>query len=406
MFLWLQGAYLLFQCFLIVVPVIDLRIFILFCRQGINTYLAGTMKKYTLIFFLLLLCHIAQAQYPKLVPGFNKLEYIELLKISALQRDTPWTYKNVPPPELSHLIYRSPVMGLRNRWDLWLRKDNVGIISIRGTTAEAESWLENFYLAMVPASGSVKISDSHTFDYNLATHPQAAVHLGWLIGLACLQQDIVSKIDSLYETGVTDFIITGHSQGGAIACLLVSHLANLQRNERMPQDINFKTYTSGAPKPGNIYYAYDYESITQNGKAFNVVNTADWVPETPASIQNKNDFALINPFTNAEKIFDKLKFPKNVFLKHQYKRLTKPTEKVRRRYQRFFKKYLYKEIHKILPGYEQPPFYNSLNYQRTGVTIVLVPDEEYFRIFKNNSDNLFVHHFIEPYLYLAKRLNY
>ena len=49
--------------------------------------------------------------------------------------------------------------------------------------------------------------------------------------------------------------------------------------------LNIKTYCSAAPKPGNLFYAYDFEHITEGGWAFNVVNSADWVPELPSTTQ-------------------------------------------------------------------------------------------------------------------------
>ncbi|HPN72156.1 MAG TPA: hypothetical protein PLZ32_21680, partial [Saprospiraceae bacterium] len=75
------------------------------------------------------------------------------------------------------------------------------------------------------------------------------------------------KIDSLYKTGTKEFLIMGHSQGGAIAYLMTSYLYNLQQLGQLPIDIKFKTYCSAAPKPGNLYYAYEYEAMTQGGWA-------------------------------------------------------------------------------------------------------------------------------------------
>jgi hypothetical protein len=43
-------------------------------------------------------------------------------------------------------------MGLDNRWDLNKgTQNNIALINIRGTPTDPESWLENFYAAMVPA---------------------------------------------------------------------------------------------------------------------------------------------------------------------------------------------------------------------------------------------------------------
>lgn len=88
---------------------------------------------------------------------------------------------------------------------------------MRGTTEKPESWLANFYAAMVPAKGEIKLNDTEIFRYQLATNPKAAVHIGWLLGMAYLSKEIAPKIDSLCKTGIKEFLIMGHSQGGAIS---------------------------------------------------------------------------------------------------------------------------------------------------------------------------------------------
>jgi hypothetical protein len=35
-------------------------------------------------------------------------------------------------------------MGLKYRWDLWISKDSIAVISVRGTTLDPVSWLANF----------------------------------------------------------------------------------------------------------------------------------------------------------------------------------------------------------------------------------------------------------------------
>ncbi|RYE17319.1 MAG: lipase family protein, partial [Sphingobacteriales bacterium] len=248
----------------------------------------------------------AQTAEP-LKPGFDKKEYIELLKVTARQIDTPWTKENMtlPYPEHSHFIYRSPVFGLENLWDLWLSDKKQAIISIRGTTAGATSWLENFFAAMVPAKGSLHISANETFNYHLADDPHAAVHVGWLLGMASIQKDVMRKVDSCYKNGYRDFIVLGHSQGGAIAYLMRAYLEQLRNEGKLPKDIRLKTYCSAAPKPGNLYFAYYYEKINYNGWAYTVLNSADWVPETPMSLQTLGDYNTVNPFVNASAMLSK-----------------------------------------------------------------------------------------------------
>src|SRR5690606_1071912 len=114
----------------------------------------------------------------------------------------------------------------------------------RGSIATEASFLANFYAAMVPAKGAMQLEDSFLFEYTLAEHPKAAVHVGWFISMAYLSKTIESKIDSLYKSGIKDYILTGHSQGGGITFLLTAYLAHLKLKGNLPLDIQFKTYCS------------------------------------------------------------------------------------------------------------------------------------------------------------------
>ncbi|WP_236975481.1 lipase family protein [Membranihabitans maritimus] len=351
-------------------------------------------------FILLLLFAPFSSQSQQLQPGFDKVEYSELLKIAAHTTNDSNYYSNFPPTK-AQLVYASKTIGLKNHWQLWIQKDNVAVISIRGTTAESDSWLANLYAAMVPAKGQLSLKGNFEFQYNLSDHPQSAVHVGWLISTAFLSQDIIPKIDSCYNQGIRDFIITGHSQGGAISYLITSHLLSLQESNEIPGDIQFKTYCSAAPKPGNLYYAYEFENQTAGGWAFNIVNTADWVPEVPVSIQTLQDFNTVNPFTNVATIIKQQKgFLSRVAMRHAFKKLYKPTAKAKKNYQKILGNFTSGRVKKVLPGFQPPKYFDSNHYVRTGNTIVLSPNEEYFKKFPNEKDKIFIHHDIKPYFHL------
>lgn len=363
------------------------------------------MKSFRIL--LLLVFSFLNTKSQILQSGFDIEEYKELLKVTARQVDTPWTEENVPVPYPNnyHFVYRSDIVGLDNLWDLWLHRDKkVAILSIRGTTANSVSWLENFYAAMVSANGQLTLANGKAFDYNLSNNPNAAVHAGWLLGMAHLSGNMLDKVDSLYQSGYKDFIILGHSQGGAISFLFRSHVYYLQQNNKLPKDITFKTYSSAAPKPGNLYYAYDYEHINFGGWAFTVVNAADWVPETPLSLQTLQDFNKVNPFKNAASMLSNQPFPQNIVLKLVYNSLKKPGDKLLNRYQKYLGSEAFKMVNKNIPSYQEPSFYNSNNYMRAGTPIILMPDEEYKKQFPDNDSTIFIHHFPEPYLFLADKL--
>jgi len=363
-------------------------------------------KSSAFIFFFLFTCFLftQSAKGQRLQPGFDKAEYIEFLKITAHQLDTPWKKGSIPLPEHFHLAYRSPTVGLDNRWDLWLRDDGaLGIISVRGTTPNNISWLENFYSAMIPAAGTIQLADTQIFKYHLSADPKAAVHIGWTIGLGFMAPGIVAQINEQYAKGMRQFIISGHSQGGAIAYLLTSYLYDLRSTGKIPKDLIFKTYCSAAPKPGNLYYAYSYEQLTAGGWACNVVNPADWVPQTPFSVQTINEQPPVNPFKGARKSIRSMRFPQNIAIGYLYGRLNGGTRKAQRRFEKYLGNMAGAQVKKALPGYKQPRLYPSADYVRTGNMITLSPDSAYYQRFPDTSSNVFIHHMMGPYLYLINK---
>ncbi len=355
-----------------------------------------------ILFTLVFLSRFTLSAQP-LKPGFDKTECIQLLEMGSRFGDSAYMAA-LPSPAGFSMIYRSAVVGMDNCWDLWVNDQGVAVISLRGTTQKAVSWLENFYGAMVPAKGVMTLSDSFHFTYDLASNPRATVHIGWLIGIAFLSRDILPKIDSLYRSGTKNFLITGHSQGGALSFLMTSYLYSLQRQNRIASDIRFKTYCFAGPKVGNLYYAYDYEAMTQYGWAYNVVNSADWVPETMFSIQTVDDFNNTNPFAQAKAMLGKLPFPKDIVLKYIYNRMDQPVRKAEYRFQDCLGKGLENYIKKALPGFQPPVYYNSMDYVRVGNTIVLLADTDYYKLFPDNPNTIFVHHLHPAYYYLVQKL--
>lgn len=362
------------------------------------------MSKIISLLLSIFLSYVFYAQ--TLQPGFQKEEFIEMLKMNACQSDT--IYPNaVFRPERLDLCYRSPEVGLRNRWDLWINETHtIAAISIRGTAGpDLTSWMENFYIGMIPAQGTIHLNDSTTFDYKFSTDKKAAVHAGWTIGLAAMADDILQKIDSCYKAGICDFLIAGHSQGGAISYLLTAQLRILQQENKIPKNIRFKTYCFAAPKPGNLFFAYNYEVLTRGGWAFNVVNTEDWVPELPFSVQTTDDFSATNPFVGIVPKLRELKFPFDMVILHMYRDMDDALDKARKKLKKYLGEKVGKFVGKKHPEIKIPTLYNSQHYVRTGNTIVLYPKEDYYKKFpKIQKEKIFKHHSMEAYLFLSKQL--
>ncbi len=352
-----------------------------------------------LIFALVFNFSILSAQ--KLRPGFEKEEYIELLSQFACQADTPWVKLPVNKPMNSRLIFRSKVVGLSNRCDLWLSKDSIITVNFRGTVGTMASWLSNLYTAMSPANGSIILDSTTIFPYQLSNDSLAAVHSGWLISLAFLSQEIKPKLDSLKRCGFRNLIISGHSQGGAIAFLFTSWLYYSELSLTTSERWLTKTYCSAAPKPGNLYYAYDFEFITRKGFGFNVINTADWVPQTPFSCQTLDDYNYPNPFIYADTFFEKASFFQRIFLKKAFRDITSPPKKTRDKQQRYLGHEVFKFIKKIYPQMMEPKYANTSDFTRAGDAIILKADKEYYKAFQVAPKDIWTHHLIKPYLWLT-----
>ncbi len=345
--------------------------------------------------------------------GFDPNEYAEFLRITARQRG-PIPDTLYPKPLKYDLIYNSPSLGLDNGWQLWVSKDEIShksaVLSLRATTSKQSSWLENLYAATIKAKGKITISKDFDFSYKLAEHPQASIHVGWLIGLGYLQKDIQPKLDSCYQAGIKDFYIFGHSQGGAISFLLTSYYHYLQKEGKIPSDIRFKTYCSAAPKPGNLFYAYDYESFTQNGWAYNVINSEDWVPETPVSVQSTKDFSSSNPFKYLKEGTEDLPWLKRWVVRGKFNGMNRKMEKAQKK----FTKIMGNQIQGLVRGYleelEKDIVYDRINYQRCGNTISLVAEETYFSYFPENNPDVFRNHMMDAYqivleIYYKEQMN-
>ncbi|HBH05554.1 MAG TPA: lipase [Flavobacteriales bacterium] len=353
------------------------------------------------LFFLLTFSSIT-AFAQTLQPGFSKHEATQMLRLSArVGTDTSYFTgdRYLPEPDGFTRVYRSKEMGLSNLWELW-SSGLACVIHIRGTVGKSESWLANIYSAMVPATGRFILAEQDTFFYHLSDHPNAAVHTGWLLSTAYLSRDILPRIDSCYQAGIQNFFITGHSQGGGITYMLTAYLYGLQKEGKLPSDLRFKTYATAAPKPGNTYFAYSYEAQTK-GWAFNIVSSADWVPEVPVSVQNISDINEISPFpTVKEDIASKQKWPKRAVIKMAANRLIKPSEKARANYIGLLGDRITQEVQKTLPEFRKPEFYPSIHYVRTGQMVVLYAEGDYFEQFPNDPEDVWKHHMHHPYLYL------
>ncbi len=127
-------------------------------------------------------------------------------------------------------------------------------------------------------------------------------------------------------------------------------------------------------------------------------------PETPVTIQTLQDFNQTNPFVDASDLIKKQPFPKNLAYRFLYNRLKNPTDKAARRNRQFMGQGVARFVKAQLPGFVPPTYSLTCNYARTGQTIILQADEAYYQKFPEDKSEIFNHHLLPPYLYLAERL--
>ena len=238
-----------------------------------------------ILIFLSTICSIHT--FAQLAEGFNKQEARDMIAIcnSFTFIDLYNNDSTIVPVEYEKL-YTSGVFGMDNKFQLY-QKGRVAVINLRGSTDKQISWLENIYSAMIPAKGIIKIAGDNVH-YSFAKDPGAAVHSGYALAIAYLSKDLFYHINTFNKQGVYEFIITGHSQGGALANMLTAYLGNLSHNEISKKN-TFKTYAFAAPMVGNKKFAEEYDHRFAEAKhSFNIINPADPIPTFPLSYKETN----------------------------------------------------------------------------------------------------------------------
>ncbi|MEO9210550.1 MAG: hypothetical protein ABI208_05595, partial [Ginsengibacter sp.] len=341
----------------------------------------SSISSFLLIFILLVvLSGCTSKKSVELTPGYNKSELLAILP--AMER----TYDSAdiggfltPEPENIKQVFRSKESPLKNRFDVWLTNDNQAVITIRGSIIDSAglSFTAALYALMVPATGKIKISETSTFEYKLAELPDAGVHLGMLLGLYFISGDLVNQINSQYKNGVKDFIIVGHSQGSGISLLATSYLWYLRKSGQLPADIRFKTYSIATPKTGNLQYVYDYEKLTAGGYALSVNNVLDWVPYIGITLESGQDFPKISPFKNIKAFLTDIHYPPGPNFEKGFEQFSTAVPQIVEQVGKIIHESVYPRVLKVIPGFVEPKSLPTLDFERSGVSVPLVPNQEY-----------------------------
>jgi triacylglycerol lipase len=229
------------------------------------------------------------------IPGFQSAGQPEIPKkeiIEMMALNTSYTFLDLYQSD-NQIIprgytreFQSQPTALDNVFQVY-RTEQGAVINFRGSTANLNSWIENLYSAMIPASDTMVLNQKRII-YSFAKHQKAAVHAGYAIGILLMADEIIHQINQLNDSGVYRIILTGHSQGGSLADMARAYLENLPNGVIHPST-RFFTYSFASPMCGNHEFATEYnDRYTTNGTSYRIVNPKDMVPSLPLNTQNSN----------------------------------------------------------------------------------------------------------------------
>lgn len=221
----------------------------------------------------------------QLESGFNPREVRDMIQVcnSFAYLDLYGSDKEIIPNGYKK-VYTSPALGMDNRFQVF-SNGKKAIISFRGTTEKQMSWMANLYASMIPVNDKI-IIDENEFNYKLGEKKDSYVHAGYTLAIYYLKNDLLWQINKLNQQGIYDFYITGHSQGGALAQLVMSYFEYLPDQELSKKN-TFKVYAFANPMVGNQSFVEEYNrKFVKTGMSFIIHNPEDVVTKLPYSYQD------------------------------------------------------------------------------------------------------------------------
>lgn len=264
--------------------------------------------KFFLNISLLFLC--IPTSFSQLQKGFNPQEAKEMIMIcnSFTYLDLYRDDEEIIPIGYTK-TYTSKKAGMDNVFQVYTH-GKIGVINFRGSTANKFSWLANMYSEMLPAEGEIIVKDI-TFNYKMGKDTSSSIHSGYTLALAFLHQDLLAQIKKLNAQGIYDVLITGHSQGGALAVLFRAYLNHLSPEKLDPKN-NFKVYAFAMPMVGNKSFVREYNrNFSTPEMSYALINPEDLVPTMPISY---NDSTFIRD-NIAALMSDKMDVNQSQFMK-------------------------------------------------------------------------------------------
>jgi len=261
-------------------------------------------------------------------------------------------------PSEFKLFYTSDILSMDNKFEVY-ENGAVGVINYRGSTANIFSWVENCYSAMIPAKGVIKMNDSF-HKYTFSVDQKSAVHAGYALTIVILSDKIEEQIKDLNKKGIYNIIITGHSQGGALATMTRAYLENLPK-DRLSVKNNYKTYSYAQPMCGNLEFSEEYNTkFSKNNTSYFITNPKDPVPYLPFNYEEGKLVTKkkVAGWLLGESEFSLRKLGKNAFIRSFESLLTK--------YVKGSNALINKLVSLKLGKVEMPEYVADINYYPTG----------------------------------------
>jgi hypothetical protein len=180
-------------------------------------------------------------------------------------------------------------------WTLWRNADaakrgeNVYALAFRGTVFSHEpSVVEDALVTTVAGRHGLELPVGRFLNVTFATQARSEVHEGFAYGVFGQLFDrefgALARVQQAVPHGST-LIITGHSQGAALATLAHAFFFYAAQEGRFgiaEMKLNLRSYAFAQPKPGNAQFSQDFAGITGAGAtSFTFNNTIDPVPMLP-----------------------------------------------------------------------------------------------------------------------------
>ncbi|MFD2822261.1 DUF2974 domain-containing protein [Lacinutrix iliipiscaria] len=238
------------------------------------------------VFIALIVLLHSIVSFGQIIPGFNPHEATYTISMcNSFNFLKQFGSNNEIIPNEFNLKYTSEILSMDNKFEVY-ENGEVGVITYRGSTDKIISWVENFYSAMIPAEGTIFINEE-SYDYKFAKDKDASVHAGYGLTIVLLSEKIIEQIKALNQKGIYDIVITGHSQGGALATMTRAYLENLSAH-KLSQKNAYKTYAYAQPMSGNKEFANEYNSrFSHEGTSYSIINPKDPVPYLPFNYEEE-----------------------------------------------------------------------------------------------------------------------